>query len=424
MLGQLYQKLRRQGVKFYFTSLYPQILKRRAHAIGKKDKIKVVFFAFNLAMWRYQGVYDLLSKDKHFSCQVVFTVPRTFTEEQKAADLKQMRDYFGSRDIQYVDYDEREPTGYNVREYINPDILFYPQPYAYIYPVNHDFFLFQDKLLCYIPYGVYISDNGPKQFDLPYHNLAWKIYCPYQHDKEKARSAARNHGVNWIVSGYHLMDRYISQDSQDVWKIKDRVVKRLIWAPHFTMSKVSWLAPRSNFMWMSQLMLDVAQRYKDWLQIAFKPHPRLKSELYRHPDWGKEKTDYFYDRWASMDNTQLDTGDFVNLFKTSDAMIHDSGSFTIEYLFVNKPVAFVAKDIEASKSDHNEFARMALDQHYIVGNEQEVMSFIDDVVLGGQDPMQAQRTEFFETVLKPNVTGNTSQFIVDDIKKGLGIECS
>ena len=52
------------------------------------------------------------------------------------------------------------------------------------------------------------------------------------------------------------------------------------------------------------------------------------------------------------------------------------------------------------------------------------MSFIDDVVLGGQDPMQAQRTEFFETVLRPNVTGSTSQFIVDDIKKGLGIECS
>ena len=56
MLGQLYQKLRRQGVEFYFTSLYPYILKRRAHAIGKKDKIEVVFFAINVAMWRYQGV--------------------------------------------------------------------------------------------------------------------------------------------------------------------------------------------------------------------------------------------------------------------------------------------------------------------------------------------------------------------------------
>lgn len=422
MFSQLYHKLRQQGVKFYLTSLYPVILNRRARAIGKKDKIEVVFFAFNVAMWRYQGVYDLLSKDKRFNCHVVFTVPRTFTDEQKASDLQQMRSYFGSLGISYVDYDESDPAGFNVREQINPDILFYPQPYDYMYPANHDFFLFKDKLLCYIPYAVNVIKEQHNLYDLIYQNLAWKVYCPLHYEKEKAKITARNHGRNWIVSGYANLDRYLSDEVNDVWKIKDRSIKRLIWAPHFTIAKeLSWLEARSNFLWMSRLMLDVAERYKDRLQIAFKPHPRLKSELYHHPEWGKEKTDRYYEQWSTMDNTQLETGDFVDLFKSSDAMIHDCGSFTAEYLFVNKPVAFTVSDLASLKEDHSDFGRMALDQHYIVGNEEEVLSFIEDVVLGGSDTMAQQRTAFFETVLRPNVNGKTSQFIVEDIKKSLGM---
>ena len=223
------------------------------------------------------------------------------------------------------------------------------------------------------------------------------------------------------MSGYHLLEKYNRQDTPDVWRIKDQSVKRLIWAPHFTMEKVSWIAPRSNFLWMSQLMLDVAERYKDRLQIAFKPHPRLKSELYRHPDWGAERTDAYYQRWELMENTQLETGEFVDLFKSSDAMIHDSGSFTVEYLSVNKPVAFVTTDIDSLKAEHNKLGKASLEQHYIVGNEQEVMAFINDVVLDGRDLKAAQRTEFCKTVLKPVVAVPPSQLIVDEIKKGLGL---
>jgi CDP-glycerol glycerophosphotransferase (TagB/SpsB family) len=122
-----------------------------------------------------------------------------------------------------------------------------------------------------------------------------------------------------------------------------------------------------------------------------------------------------------MVNTQLETGDFVDLFKTSDAMIHDCGSFTAEYLYVNKPVAFVSDNIEQLKIPHSDFGRAALDQHYILKDKDDVLAFINDVVLGGNDSKKEQRTRFFETVLKPDVTGTTSQFIVNDIKKSLGL---
>lgn len=419
MLSKLYWKLRDHAGRFYYRSYLPLLLKHRALSIGKKEKIEVVFFAIDVALWHYQGVYELLSKDKRFNCHIVLT-----TATDKEAQLAQMRYYFKSRGIEYLDYDENEESGYDVKRHINPDILFYPQPYEGMFPKNHDFTLFKDKLLCYIPYGIFITEDDHWQYDLKFLNVAWKVYCPFQQYKDKAKAVARNRGANWVVSGYYSLERYIAPEMADIWKIKDRSIKRLIWAPHFTLTKVSWVEPRSNFLWMSQLMLDVAERYKDCLQIAFKPHPRLRRELYLHPDWGKEKTDQYYQRWDSMENTQLETGDFIDLFKTSDAMIHDCGSFTVEYLFVNKPVAFVTADFESLKSEHNVLGRAALDQHYVVHDEKEVMAYFDEVVLSGQDSMKDQRTAFFQTVLKPNVKGNTSEFIVNDIKKSIGLACN
>ncbi len=427
MNKELYYNLRaslgKQKQNIYLNAIYPLILKRRAKAIGKKDKIEVVFFAMNIATWRYQGVYDLLSKDERFNCHVVFTVAQTYTKEQQSADLEQMRAYFDSKKIKYVDHDVKNILGYDVKSKINPDILFFPQPYDDIFLSNHDYKKFTTKLICYIPYSINVVKEADWLYDLDFHNIAWKIYRPFKHEKKLAEKYSRNKGRNNVASGYLNIDRYLSDQVVDVWKIKDRNIKRLIWAPHFTIiSADSWLKGRSNFMWMAQLMLDMAIRYKDKLQIAFKPHPRLKSELYQHSEWGKEKTDKYYNNWCTMENTQLETGDFIDLFKTSDAMIHDSGSFTAEYLFVNKPVAFVTGDFEKLLEEHSDFGKEALKNHYILGREDEVYSFIDTIVLDEKDTMLYQRTDFFEKVLKPNVIGTTSQFIVDDIKTSLGLE--
>lgn len=412
--------IKNQGIKLYLNGVYPWILRQRVKKVAQKDKIEVVFFAMNIATWRYQGVYELLSREGRFNCHIVFTVPTTYSREQKANDLQQMRDYFDSRCIKYFDYDITLDQGCDVMKEINPDILFYPQPYDGAFPDLHDYNRFLSKLLCYIPYSVNVAQGNYFLYDLKFHNLAWKIYAPTQIEKDSARRIARNRGRNWLVSGYSNLDNYCNGEVNDVWKIKDRKIKRLIWAPHFTLAKdTTWIFSRSSFLWLSEIMLNLADQYKDCIQIAFKPHPRLKSELYNHPNWGKERTDKYYERWANGQNTQLETGDFVDLFKTSDAMIHDSGSFTAEYLYVNKPVAFVTSDLEGLLASHNDFGKAALGQHYIVKDQDDVLKFVADVVLGGDDPKAAERTRFFNEVLKPNVTGNTSQFIVDDIKQSL-----
>lgn len=411
-------EIRDKAIRSYLATVHQAVLRRRVRRIGKKDKIQVVFFAMNVAMWRYQGVYEQLSREDRFACHIVLTVPLTVTKEQRTDDLKALRLFFDSKGIEYFDYDDKNDIAFDVKACIDPDILFYPQPYEGAFPEKHAYSYFLSKLLCYIPYGMTLMNVGWYS-DTKFHNLAWKLYYPFQIDKDQARKYSRNRGVNMIISGYTNLDGYLCPKTNDVWKIKDKSIKRLIWAPHFSMPREGVWFTHSNFLWMSQLMIDIANRYKDQLQIAFKPHPRLKSELYLRQDWGPEKTENYYRKWSEMDNTFVETGEYIDLFKTSDAMIHDCDSFMIEYLFVNKPVAFVSKDITALKSELSDFGEDVLSQHYLLENQEDVVTYIEDVVLGGNDSLLFSRTGFFSEVLMPKATGSTSEIIVNDIKKSL-----
>ena len=146
-------------------------------------------------------------------------------------------------------------------------------------------------------------------------------------------------------------------------------------------------------------MLDIARQYQDNIQFAFKPHPRLFTELCNHSLWGKEKADEYYNRWRDGANTQLETGPFVALFKGSDAMIHDSGSFTAEYQFTGKPAMFTTRDMTESEKTLNALGKAALQVHYPGKCREDIITFLESVVLKGEDPMQAVRQDFKEKFL-------------------------
>ena len=199
--------------------------------------------------------------------------------------------------------------------------------------------------------------------------------------------------------------------------------KRIVWAPHFSIvSKSSTLPPRSNFLWMAELMVTLAKEYSDRIQIAFKPHPALLTQLYQHPEWGQQRTDSYYDLWRTMENTQLETGEFIDLFMTSDAMIHDSGSFVVEYHYTKNPAMFVSKDMKPILESLTDFGKEAHYIHYIGATEADIRHFIDDVVLAGNDPMRPQREEFFRNYLLPPGGKSVAQNVVDDIVESLNLK--
>ena len=145
-------------------------------------------------------------------------------------------------------------------------------------------------------------------------------------------------------------------------------------------------------------MLNLAKEYEDDIQIAFKPHPVLKFKLINI--WGKEKTEEYYSKWETMSNTQLEQGYYLDLFQTSDALIHDCASFTAEYLYTKKPVLFMLRDPQVL-SHWNSFGKKCYEMHYHAESFEQIRDFIKQVVINGEDKMYDERMEFYNTYLYP-----------------------
>ena len=286
---------------------------------------------------------------------------------------------------------------------------------------THCFLNYKDKLLCYSPYGIGAWEMALSYNEI-FHNLAWKLYQPLQEFKNKAEILADNKGCNIVISGYTNADDYIKPLKNNVWKIEDDSYKKIIWAPHFTISKGIGLGHVSNFLVLAEFMKKIAIEYSAKIEIAFKPHPRLYTELCKHPEWGKEKAKEYYNFWRNFPTTQLEEGEFIELFKQSDALIHDSCSFTIEYLFVNKPVLYDNPDYSIIKNQGGLCINEALAAHYKVSSSGDIRKFIDDVVLGGNDPMKAQRVDFFKKYLLPPNGKTVAQNIYDDMLNSLNMD--
>ena len=176
-----------------------------------------------------------------------------------------------------------------------------------------------------------------------------------------------------------------------------RPPKRIIWAPHHSIGGGS--LAYSNFLAVADDFLALALRMAGTVQFAFKPHPLLRTTLYAHKEWGPERTDAYYRTWSEAPNLQFEDGDYVDLFLTSDALIHDCGSFTAEYLMTRRPVLYLAK--QHHDATLNGFGIEAFALHYQGSTMADVERFLTDTVLGGADPLAPQREAFFRTHLTP-----------------------
>lgn len=382
-----------------------------------KKKINVVFFASSLSMWRYQNLYEAMSKHQRFNVWIVVQPFVWWAETQKLDNVQELCNFFDDNSISYLHGTDSEGSILNVKKIIKPDILFYPQPYNGYYPKGLSYKTFFYKLLCYYPYAFWRS-TGKWSYNLLLHNIAWKLFYSTEMHRKDAFICSSVQARNVEVVGYPTADDFLSGKYVDIWKSQNSNKKRVIWAPHFTIFSGGFIK-QSNFLWMADFMLEVAKRYSDKLQFVFKPHPRLFSELCRHPDWGEKKAKEYYDVWAKMENTQLQTGEFVDLFMTSDAMIHDCGSFSVEYHYSGNPVMYVADDFEEQVAEMAEFGQLAMRQHYVGKSKEDIINFIEDTVLGGNDPMKGERMRFVnEYLLPPNgktVVQNTMDVLLKEL---------
>ena len=174
----------------------------------------------------------------------------------------------------------------------------------------------------------------------------------------------------------------------------------------------------SNFLEYYDFFLELAANYKDQLQITFNPHPLLRIKLEKDPNWGKEKTDIYFNKWVNLENGQYGNGSYTDLFLTSDALIHDSISFMSEYLVTGKPSLFMIRN-ESIMEYWNVYGEKVLALHYQSRNQKQVIDFIENVVLKENDCMKAERNNFVRSTLLQKNEFTASQNILNYLENEL-----
>lgn len=213
-------------------------------------------------------------------------------------------------------------------------------------------------------------------------DLMWRYFSECESNRQLALSFNKREFQNMRVVGYPIYDEYqqASGEASD-WKNPSPKFKRIIWAPHHTIEGQTGLIQFSTFLLYYDVMLKLADKFKDSVQFVFKPHPLLRTNLYNHKDWGKARTDACYDKWANGENTAFVNGNYINLFKSSDGIIHDSGSFLIEYLYTQKPGLYLSS--YDRKAQSNDVAKKALECYYLGESEKDIDNFIE-LIIGGR----------------------------------------
>ena len=393
----------------YLIKRAPGRHRKALEIVRKKENIKVAFFLTHESVWKYDMLFDLMLQHGKFE-PVIFVCPIVnFGFKNMLFEMNKSFEAFKKKGYNIIKtYDNETGEYLDIKKTFSPDIIFFTNPYETLQDYRFYIKQFPKTLTCYVPYSI-PTVNYEFTYNLDFHNLVWKIFSETEIHHKMASEKQRNKGINRILTDYPGFDLLLNKRPKEVWKNKNPVLKKIIWTPHHLMNELSKV---SNFLEYYDFFLELAINYKDKLQIAFNPHPLLRVKLENDPNWGKEKTDSYFNKWVNLENGQFGDGYYIDLFLTSDALIHDSGTFMAEYLITGKPSLFMVRD-ESVMDYWNAFGEKTLAVHYQSRNKKQVVDFIENVVLKENDSMKEERNAFVKNTLLPKNNLTASENILN-----------
>lgn len=424
-----------QALKNYMPAVYEKWTTIRRHAYwkvqqkayeaevgrlsGTKEPLNVVFMVLYSSVWKYDSVYKLMEKDQRFRPLILVCPIADYGKEHMVENFRPTVDMFKKKGYNVMSaYNEESGEFVNVDD-LKPDLLMYAFQWSSHVDPRYNIYTLKRYLKCYVNYSF---KNNPFEWSIASReqSLMWMYFSECEDNKKLAQSFNQREFQNIHVVGYPIYDEVKeTQEEGKDWKNNDKTLKRIIWAPHHSIEGSDQAIKLSTFLLFAEDMLEFKDKYKNKVQFAFKPHPQLKPALYKHKDWGKERTDAYYKAWEVGDNSTFVAGAYIDLFKSSDGMIHDSHSFTVEYLYVDKPVMFMTNYDRESQC--NAVGKKAFAAHYHGTSREDIQRFIEEVVIGGKDTMAEQRHKFYNDILVPPKGKSVGENIIDEITTALNI---
>lgn len=378
-----------QNVIWRGYHIWTNLLMKR---IRKKSNIRFLFILQELSQWKTEMLYKAMLRHPRFE-PILGVVPCV---GYPGAEIK-LIDYLKEKNYHFLLLD----TEKTIHSQIKVDLVLHPRPYTHeIYKAHY----ITKNLSIPIVSIPYFMNTITEEWvvNQKVNILAWRQFLDNESCREEWAKIHRLHGCNLAVTGLPIMDENLipKKDLEDVWPNKDNR-KRIIYAPHHTIGDIHMKGiGYSTFLENCDFMLEIKERFKNDVYFVFKPHPFLFHNL--SLVWGKEKAAEYYKKWddPGFSHVEVNTK-YIALFKHSDAMIHDCGSFTIEYMYSGNPVMYLTKD-EDHEHNMNSCGKRAFQLHYKGRTHNDIESFIQDVIEGKDELKPAREAFLQESLLPPN----------------------
>lgn len=357
-----------------YNHIMKQIFCMDINALRTKDKIKLSFVLYDSAMWCGDLLYHLFDANPRFDVNIILSRRRDITS--KAAirafeeGVRKLRQAGLKVTVVLPDDDYK----------VDSDILFFLTPYLHVLhkafqPEN----LAVTVLVAFVTYGLEITKGGA-DFGHKIRYFTWHEFADTQLYKKNIAKYEYRGDEGVIFTGYPRMDTfYMSNSGKYKWKMVSPGAKKIIWAPHWSINDGYLMATfQKNYKWF----YNYAQKHTQTTSWVVKPHPNLMDSAVQSGIFKTEKDFQSYLKaWDNLPNAKVETGAYYqDIFKTSDAMILDSASFTGEYQYVHKPELFLMRGTDY----FNEIGHAILNDIYKANGDDfiAIQKFIDEIISG------------------------------------------
>ncbi len=402
--------------KFRSVQKHYRKVERKIRSIYEKGGIiKVAYILVFNSVFPCRPIFEEMCKDPAFDPYII-VAPNVSGTYKYLLDTyneayNSLREQYGDRVIQGYDCENDEYL--ELKDEYN--MVCFCNPYWNLVNKYHriNYFLDKDVLTFYANYGFAALKFVDEIYSYDFYNYMWMNTVETQLSLEHIRKVQHLKGRNCVVTGYTKMDKLALAVPSA------RTRKCILICPHHTVGDYK-LLHISNFLTYSELFVQLPKIFPD-VDFVFRPHPLLFHNLIDYNIWNVDQIKDYMQRLLSSPNIVYDhSGEYMQTFVDSDAMIHDCGSFIAEYLYTKKPCCYMTQSLEITMEGLLPLGKKCMDNYYHALNENDIISFIQDVVIDGKDPLKEQREAFAENELMVNYPF-AAKYCCDTIKKKLKI---
>lgn len=382
-------------------------------------KVKVFFMIHDAAVFGSASIYWEMQKRELFEPYLYIISRRDVNDPDFYKAVKQDILFFREEGYRVIDgYDEwGNPKDMHL---FQPDILFYDLPKLYGSAGNYYNRMDQlnwEYLTCYVPYGLLMVDSFYYHYHTKCIRETWKFFLDTNASFKRVLADGDFSAFNTVLSGYPKFDDYFQKDVQLPEKLNNGK-PIVIYAPHHSLFVSNNFA---TFDLYKDMMLELARTHAE-INFVLKPHPLLPFQIKARSKTGcisftyEDYLDYVKE-WENLPNGMcIFQGDYIKLFRASNCLITDCGSFIGEYLPSLHPCIYLFNPRKRKQEEvYTPLAKKILDTYYIARTEEEFKKYILDIVINGEDSKEEQRRNVWQAEFG-NI-GSAGRYICNYLQK-------